>query len=76
MQAGVERHFGVEVAQQVGPVWGLSEVGELNNTWRRTPHPGLWFGAGSLMHCRVLSLYLALQIKAALEGLIEPELLR
>ncbi len=76
MQAGVERHFGVEVAQQVGPVWGLSEVGELNNTWRRTPHPGLWFGAGSLMHCRVLSLYLALQIKAALEGLIEPERLR
>lgn len=70
MQAGVERHFGADVAQRVGTVWGLSEVGELNNTWRRTPHPALWFGAGSLMHCRVLSRYLALQLKASLEGLI------
>ena len=70
MQAGVERHFGKQVADRVGTVWGMSPVGELNNTWRRTPHPGLWFAAGSLMHCRVLSRYLGLQLKATLEGMV------
>ena len=71
IQAMVEEHFGQEVANQVGPVWGLDASGELANVWKRTSHPGLWFAAGSLIQCRVLSRYLALQLKATLEGLTE-----
>ena len=71
IQAGVEKHFGGEVADLVGQVWGLDASGDLANVWKRTPHPGLWFAAGSLIQCRVLSRYLALQLKATLEGLTE-----
>ena len=39
--------------------------------WRRTAQPGLWFTAGSLAQCRIFSRYLALQIKALEEGLLQ-----
>jgi hypothetical protein len=38
--------------------------------WMPTGQPGLWFIAGSFAQCRIYSKYLALQIKAAEEGLI------
>ena len=62
------------VAERIGPVWGFGEDGELRNMWRRTPQPGLWFTAGSLAQSRIYSRYLAMQIKACEEGLIDPHL--
>ena len=38
----------------------------------RTAQPGLWFIACSLAQCRINSKYLALQIKARMEGLPTP----
>ena len=38
--------------------------------WMRTGQPGPWFIAGSFAQCRIYSKYLALQIKAAEEGLV------
>ncbi len=73
----VERLFGADVAAQVGPVWGFDEIDgteELRNMYLRTAQRGLWFIAGSLAQCRINSKYLALQIKASEEGLIEPVL--
>jgi cation diffusion facilitator CzcD-associated flavoprotein CzcO len=64
LSAQVAKFFGAGVAERVGPVWGLDAEGELNNMWRPTPQPGLWFHAGSLYQCRVFSKYLALQIAA------------
>ncbi|HYN27677.1 MAG TPA: NAD(P)/FAD-dependent oxidoreductase [Burkholderiales bacterium] len=67
----VRRLFGDGVADRVGPVWGIDEEQqELRNMWMRTGQPGLWFIAGSFAQCRIYSKYLALQIKAAEEGLI------
>ena len=40
--------------------------------WQRTPQPGLWFTAGSLAQCRIFSKFLALQIKACEEGILDP----
>lgn len=57
-------YFGPEMAEKVGPVWGLDDEGELRNMWRPTRQPGLWFHAGSLYQCRIFSKYLALQIVA------------
>ena len=45
---------------------------ELRNMWQRTPQPGLWFTAGSLAQCRIFSKFLALQIKACEEGILDP----
>jgi len=67
----VRRLFGDGVAHRVGPIWGFDEEKqELRNMWMRTGQPGLWFIAGSFAQCRIYSKYLALQIKAAEEGLI------
>lgn len=68
----VRRLLGDEVAERIGPVWGVGEDGEMRNMWKRTAQEGLWFNAGSLAQCRIYSKYLALQIKAAEEGMIGP----
>ena len=70
-----------EVAQRVGRCWGLGSdtkydpgpwVGELRNMWKPTRQPGLWFHGGNLMQSRHYSLYLALQLKARMEGIATP----
>ncbi|MGH1358577.1 MAG: flavin-containing monooxygenase [Burkholderiaceae bacterium] len=66
----VERLFGKDVCDKVGPIWGFGDGLELRNMYCRTGQPGLWFIAGSLAQCRINSKYLALQIKACEEGII------
>lgn len=66
----VEKLFGADVRERVGPIWGFGEQLELRNMYCRTGQPGLWFIAGSLAQCRINSKYLALQIKACEEGMI------
>jgi len=69
----VRRLMGDEIADRVGPIWGMDNVhgdGEMLNLWKRTAQPGLWFHAGSLQQNRIYSKYLALQIKAIEEGLL------
>ena len=70
-----------EVADRVGKVWGLGSdtaydpgpwEGEQRNMWKPTQQPGLWFHGGNLAQSRHYSLYLALQLKARLEGIPTP----
>lgn len=72
MQDTVRKFMGDEIADRAGPVWGYGEGQELRNMWQRTPQPGLWFTAGSLAQCRIFSKFLALQIKACEEGILDP----
>jgi putative flavoprotein involved in K+ transport len=69
------------VADRVGKCWGLGSgtrfdagpwVGELRNMWKPTRQPALWFHGGNLMQSRHYSLYLALQLKARMEGTPTP----
>ena len=69
-QQELVRLFGDAIAEQVGPIWGYDDEGELRNMWRRTRQPGLWFIAGSFAQCRIYSKYLALQIKGCEAGLL------
>ena len=70
--AVVETLLGSEIAKRIGPVWGIDpDTQELNNMWKPTPQPGLWFHAGSLAQCRIWSKYLALQIQARELGLVK-----
>jgi len=65
------RHLlGNEIADKIGPVWGIAPDGEMRNMYRPTAQKGLWFMGGGLSNCRIHSRPLALQIKAMEEGLI------
>jgi cation diffusion facilitator CzcD-associated flavoprotein CzcO len=70
MSESIRMFFGGEVAQRVGDVWGLDGEGELRAMWRPTGQPGFWIMGGSLQQARPFSKYLAMQIKADLEGLV------
>ncbi|ESZ78457.1 NAD(P)/FAD-dependent oxidoreductase [Mesorhizobium sp. L103C105A0] len=70
-----------EVADKVGPCWGLGSgvkgdpgpwQGELRNMWKPTAQDALWFHGGNLALSRFYSKYVALQIKARMEGIATP----
>ncbi len=70
-----------EVADKVGKVWGLGSdtpkdpgpwEGEQRNMWKPTQQEGLWFHGGNLHQSRHYSQYLALQLKARMEGVPTP----
>lgn len=68
-------------ADRVGKVWGLGSdtpldpgpwEGELRNMWKPTQQESLWLHGGNLHQSRHYSLYLAVQLKARLEGISTP----
>ena len=70
-----------ETADRVGKVWGLGSdtpkdpgpwEGEQRNMWKPTAQENLWFHGGNLHQSRHYSLYLALQLKARMEGVDTP----
>jgi putative flavoprotein involved in K+ transport len=69
------------VADKVGKCWGLGSgttkdpgpwEGELRNMWKPTGQTALWFQGGNLHQSRHYSQFLALQLKARMEGLPTP----
>lgn len=76
LQEGVRAMFGNEVADRVGPIWGIGADGELRNMWVRTGQEGFYVAGGTLTMCRFYSHATALLIKATLEGLIAPSISR
>jgi len=81
MDAVVAHLISQEVAEKVGPLWGIGSgipgdpgpwLGELRNMWKPTAQPGLWFHGGNLHLSRHYSLYVSLQIKARMEGIDTP----
>jgi putative flavoprotein involved in K+ transport len=72
---------GQDMADKVGKVWGLGSgttkdpgpwEGEPRNMWKPTQQEGLWFHGGNLHQSRHYSQFLALQLKARLEGIPTP----
>ncbi len=68
-------------ADKVGRVWGLGSgttndpgpwEGEPRNMWKPTQQEALWFHGGNLHQSRHNSLFLALQLKARMEGIPTP----
>lgn len=70
LQEAVRAMFGNDVADRVGPIWGIGDDGELCAMYARTTQEGLYFSGGGIPGARAYSRYTALLIKAALEGLI------
>jgi cation diffusion facilitator CzcD-associated flavoprotein CzcO len=69
LQDGVRALFGDEVADRVGPIWGIGADGELRNMFGRTGQDGFYVVGGGFMGCRAYSHYTARLIKARIEGL-------
>jgi putative flavoprotein involved in K+ transport len=70
-----------DVADKVGKVWGLGSdtakdpgpwEGEQRNMWKPTQVEALWFHGGNLHQSRHYSQFLALQLKARMEGINMP----
>eukprot|EP00250_Pteridium_aquilinum_P019220 c24350_g2_i1 orf=474-2264(-) len=81
MNEWAARLISKEVADKVGPCWGLGSnttkdpgpwQRELRNMWKPTPQPHLWFHGGGFHEARHYSLYLALQLKARMEHIPTP----
>jgi putative flavoprotein involved in K+ transport len=81
MNGWAARLISQEVADRVGKCWGIGSdttkdpgpwVGEQRNMWKPTRQEGLWFQGGNLHQARHYSQYLALQLKARMEGLATP----
>jgi hypothetical protein len=64
LQEAVRTTFGDEVAERVGPIWGIGDDGELRNMY------GLYVAGGGIPGARAYSQYTAILIKAAVEGLL------
>ncbi|KIK66458.1 hypothetical protein GYMLUDRAFT_257766 [Collybiopsis luxurians FD-317 M1] len=62
--------LGQDVVDKMVPIWGLDEEGELNGVWRDTGVEGVWVAIGNLAGCRYYTKFLALQIKAMLDGIL------
>jgi len=81
MDEQVARLVSRDVANRIGRAWGIGSgvrgdpgpwVGELRNLYQPTAQPGLWLHGGNLALSRYFSLFLALQIKARMEGIATP----
>ena len=62
-----------EIAERVDATWGLDEEGEIRGVWKR--HLGMknyWVAGGHTVQHRWNSRLLAMQIKAALAGILPP----
>ncbi|WP_151638554.1 NAD(P)/FAD-dependent oxidoreductase [Noviherbaspirillum aerium] len=81
MNGWVAKLVSQEVADRVGKCWGLGSdttkdpgpwEGELRNMWKPTAQEQMWFHGGNLHQSRHYSRYLALQLKARMEGIPTP----
>lgn len=72
LQEAVRAMFGDDVADRVGPIWGIGADGELQNMYARTAQEGFYVAGGGFPAARVYSQYTAFLIKADLEGLLPP----
>ncbi len=81
MNGWVAQIVSQEMADKVGKVWGMGSdttkdpgpwEGELRNMWKPTQQDNLWFHGGNLHQSRHYSQFLALQLKARMEGMPTP----
>jgi NADPH-dependent 2,4-dienoyl-CoA reductase/sulfur reductase-like enzyme len=73
LQEAVRALFGDEMADRVGPIWGIGDDGELRNMYARTAQEGFFVVGGGFPAARAYSYYTALLIKADLEGFLPPQ---
>ncbi|KAH8802605.1 flavin-containing monooxygenase [Xylogone sp. PMI_703] len=69
MRHAAARIFGPEVDKGLEDFWGVNAEGEIRGAWKPQGYPGIWYHGGTIGHARYYSRFIALQIKADLEGI-------
>jgi putative flavoprotein involved in K+ transport len=72
LSEAIEKYFGEEFAQQLGPVWGFGTDGEMRNVLKPTAQEGFWILDGSIPMARWHASLMALLVKAELLGVVPP----
>ncbi|KAK4497323.1 hypothetical protein PRZ48_011773 [Zasmidium cellare] len=68
INSAVQDMFGEEVSRQLRPFWGTDAEGEVLGAWRHTGHHGIWYTGHGFAHARYYSRFVAMQIKADIDG--------
>jgi cation diffusion facilitator CzcD-associated flavoprotein CzcO len=66
LQETVRSMLGDEIADRVGPIWGIGDDGELRNMFAATAQPGFFVVGGPFTLCRIYSRYTAFLIRSVL----------
>ncbi|KAM0718271.1 hypothetical protein Q7P37_006603 [Cladosporium fusiforme] len=62
------RIIGQEAAKDLEEFWECDAEGETRGAWRDTGHPALWYTGHGYAHARYYARFLAMRIKADVEG--------
>lgn len=68
IRESAKRIIGAQVAENLEEFWQCNEEGETRGAWRDTGHPALWYTGHGYAHARYYSRFLAMRIKADVEG--------
>ena len=68
MRSMAEKIVGPEVAEQLEDFWQVDAEGELLGVWKPMQHPNIWYTGGAIGQARFFARFLAMQIKAEIEG--------
>ncbi|KAL6705095.1 hypothetical protein ACN47E_007354 [Coniothyrium glycines] len=68
MKVSVARLLDAEVAEKLDESGYLDEEGNPRGSWKPIGHPNIWFCPGDISHSRFFSRFVALQVKADVEG--------
>ncbi|RAH49265.1 flavin-containing monooxygenase [Aspergillus brunneoviolaceus CBS 621.78] len=68
LRDSVRTFFGEDIYNRVEDYWGIDPEGELKGVYVPTGHPGLWYMGGGMGQARFYSRFVALQIRASLDG--------
>ena len=68
MRSVTEKIVGSKVAEQLEDFWQVDAEGELLGVWKPMRHPNIWYTGGTIGQARFFARFLAIQIKAEIEG--------
>ncbi|KAG5764316.1 hypothetical protein H9Q72_007606 [Fusarium xylarioides] len=68
MKLAISKLLDPEVADQLDECWLLDREGNPRGSWKPVGHPNIWYCPGDIGTSRFFSRFLALQIKAEVEG--------
>ncbi|KAF9734280.1 hypothetical protein PMIN06_003040 [Paraphaeosphaeria minitans] len=68
LRDAAKKIFGDEIGNKLEAFWQCDEEGESRGAWKHTGHPKLWYTGHGFAHARYYSRFVAMHIRAELDG--------